>query len=100
MAPRAIDPKRFPALSQYVASLPQGLSSYPEAQSKGILLKSAIAPHYFHATWKDLPTELVGVMKRPPLVTSWVSTVLTDSVFCIVADTFYPTDEAMLQWSY
>ncbi len=95
-----VDAQQFPALSEYLAQLPQGIASYPAASTMGIILKSAVAEHYFHASWKRLPAVLVAALKRPPLPTSWVSTVMTDAVFCLIADTFYPTDEAVLKWSY
>lgn len=66
----------------------------------GILLKSAVSAHYFHPSWKGLPAPLVSAVRKPPLPTTWVPTVLTDAVFCLVADTFYPTREAMVRWSY
>ncbi len=66
----------------------------------GILLRSSIAESYFHPSWKQLPEELVNALKRPPLPTTWTSTVLTDAVFCVVADTFHPNEEAVLKWSY
>lgn len=100
MGPRPIDKAKFPALAEYLERLPAGLASYPEAQTLGLLLKSAVAPHYFHASWKELPPELMVVLRSPPLPTAWVSTVLTDAVFCVVADTFHPTREAVLKWSY
>jgi len=100
MPARPIDPKRFPALAEYLERLPAGLLSYPEATSKGILLRSSMASHYVHRTWKDLPPAIVSAVRSPPAVTGWVSTVLTDAVFCLVADTFYPTPEAMLKWNY
>ncbi|HTJ80715.1 MAG TPA: hypothetical protein VL400_03295 [Polyangiaceae bacterium] len=100
MAAGVVDPRAFPALADYLAKLPSGLASYPAARSKGILLRSSMSSHFFHRTWKDLPRELVDAVKAPPLATSWVSTALTDAVFCLVADTFHPTREAVLEWSY
>ena len=100
MGPRPIDKQLFPALAEYLERLPDGLASYPEAQSLGLLLKSSVAPHYFHPSWKGLSPEIVTALRSPPLPTAWVSTVLTDAVFCVVADTFFPTREAVLKWNY
>ena len=100
MVGEKVDASRFPELSRYLGALPSGLSSYPEARSMGILLRSATSARYFHPSWKDLPKELVAALRAPPPATSWVPTVLTDAVFCVVADTFYPTREDVRDWSY
>ncbi len=100
MAGRPVDPQRFPALADYLSKLPAGLASYPEATTMGILLKSAVSQQYFHPSWRDLPQPLVDGLRRPPLPTTWVPAVLTDAVFCVICDTFYPTPEAVEAWTY
>jgi hypothetical protein len=95
-----IDAARFPALADYVERLPAGLASYPEAESLGIMLRSAVSSHYFHPTWKELPAEIVGLVKKPPLPTVWIPTVLNDAVLALLIDTYYPTDAAVQKWSY
>jgi hypothetical protein len=95
-----IDPKRFPSLADYLSRLPAGLSSFPHAQSKGILLRSSVSGTYFHPSWEKLPPTMVDAMRHPPLPTQWVSSALTDAVFCAVADTLYPTEEAVVKWTY
>ncbi len=96
----AIDARRFPALAAYVGNLPAGLRSYPEAQTKGIVLRSSVSGRYFHPAWNGLPDALTGPMRSPPLPTAWVPTVITDAVFCAVADAFYPSDEAVVKWNF
>jgi hypothetical protein len=100
MAERTVDRTRFPALADYLAHLPAGLASYPQATSRGIILRSAVSPHYFHPSWKELPTDVIAAVKAPPLPTSWISTAVTDAIFCLIADTFYPSDQAVRDWSY
>ncbi len=95
-----IDAAQFPALADYLDHLPDGLASYPEAESAGIMMRSAVSAHYFHPTWRDLPKEIVGVVRKPPLPTVWVPTVINDAVQSLIADTFYPTDEALMKWSW
>lgn len=98
--PAGVDPTVFPATSAYLTRLPAGLASYPEAMTKGILMRSALSSHPFHPSWRSLPAEIVTPIRSPPLPTSWTSAVLTDVAFCLIADTFYPTREAVLKWSY
>jgi hypothetical protein len=43
---------------------------------------------------------MIDAMRHPPLPTAWISSALTDAVFCAVADTHYPTEEAVVKWTY
>ena len=90
----------FPHLVDYLAKLPAGLDSYPACLSKGALLRSSLLGIPFHSSWASLPPKLCSALEKPPLPTEWVSTVLTDSAFYVVTDTYFPTTDAMLKWSY
>lgn len=95
-----MDASEFPHLFAYLAKLPDGLASYPECRTKGILIRSSVKEVAFHPSWEALPEPILQVMKDPPLPTAWVSTVLTNAVHFAVADTYHPTPEAMLDWNY
>jgi hypothetical protein len=90
----------FPHLDEYLSRLPEGLDSYRECLSKGALLRSSLVGVRPHPTWAALPAPIRRAIDAPPLPSDWVSTVITDAVFYVVADTYYPTDDAMLRWSY
>ncbi len=90
----------FPHLAEYLAKLPNGLASYPACLTKGALLRSSLAHARFHPSWTSLPPVLRAALESPPLPSDWVSTVVTDSAFYVVADTYYPTVEALMQWTY
>ncbi|MEM6956036.1 MAG: hypothetical protein AAF645_10120 [Myxococcota bacterium] len=93
-----IDSERFPSLADYIARLPDGLASYPECQSKGSLLLSAVLDQDLDEITEGLPPVLVNVMRAPPPAGVWVSAVLSDAAFHAVCDRVYATDDAMLAW--
>src|SRR5689334_17496564 len=90
----------FPVLEAYLRQLPAGLDSYADCETRGILLRSAAKEHAAHPAWESLPGVLQDVLRDPPVPTAWVSAVLTDAVFCVIADTYYPTRQAVFDWNY
>ena len=89
----------FPRLEEYVSRLPYGLDSYPECQTKGVVLASALGDFPFHDSWNELPAVVLARIVTPPLATEWVSSALTNAVQCVVADTYHPTDSALLSYN-
>ncbi len=98
--PHVVDPHRFPSLSAYLARLPEGLDSYPECQTKGSMIRSALEGHDFTQDLDGLPPRLVELVTDPPPPTRWLPLVYGDSVFHMVCDRFYPSEEAVLDWTY
>lgn len=90
---------RFPRLTDYLAKLPAGLASYPECQTKGVVLASALGDFPFHETWNELQQDVLARIVTPPVATEWVSSVLTNAVQCVVADTYHPTDAQVLSYN-
>jgi hypothetical protein len=90
-----VDRERFPTLNAYVAQLPQGLNSYPEARSKGSLLRSSLEGHDVGRLIDDV---LRAVIESPPPAGVWVPAVHSDAVFHAVVDRFHPTDERVIAW--
>lgn len=95
-----VDETRFAHLSRYLKELPAGLASYPECESKGTLFRTALQGNAFDPSWNELPEALLEALRHPPLPTQWVPSVLADAAFFVVCDTYYPTAEAMLRWTY
>jgi hypothetical protein len=87
-------------LRTYLERLPNGLGSYPDCRSKGILIRSTAEAVPFHESWNELPAAIANAFRSPPLPTAWVSTVLTNAVHCVIADTYYPVPAALLSWNY
>ena len=94
-----VDAARFPRLAHYLDLLPEGIHSYPECQSKGVLVRSAIDGHDFGEALERLPVELRELIESPPPAGVWVSAVLCDAAFHAVCDRFYPTDQAIREWT-
>jgi hypothetical protein len=95
----SLDPARFPSLHAYLSALPSGLDSYPEAQSKGSMLRSSIEGQDLGELGLGLPDPLRRLIEAPPPSGVWVSAVHTDAVFHAVADRFYPTDDQVIAWT-
>lgn len=95
-----VDPSRFPTLAEYLDRLPSGLLAYPDCRSKAGLVRSALEGHDLSDVLDGLPEALRATIVTPPPLTEWVPAVLSDAVFHAVCDTFYPTPEAMLRWTY
>lgn len=89
----------FPRVTEYLARLPDGLDSYPECQTKGVVLASALGELPFHDRWDELPERVLTRMRSPPLATEWVPTVLTNAVQCAVADVYHPSDREVLAYN-
>ncbi|MGE0790238.1 MAG: hypothetical protein AB7S26_31475 [Sandaracinaceae bacterium] len=94
-----MDAARFPRLAHYLDLLPEGIHSYPECRSKGVLFRSAIDGHDLGDVIDRLPSELRDVILSPPPAGVWMPAVHCDAAFHAVCDRFYPTDQAIRDWS-
>lgn len=87
-------------LERYLQSLPAGIDSYPECQTRGIIVRSAVKEHAPKPAWSTLPLQLRELIHDPPLPTTWVPAVLSDAMFCVLVDTYYPTKQAIFTWNH
>lgn len=91
----------LPQLSAYLDSLPAGLASYPHCQTKASLVLSALRGlEQEELLASGLPAELETFIREPPPLGLWVPAVLSDAMFHACCDVFYPTESAMLKWTY
>ena len=95
-----VDPARFPALSEYLGTLPAGMDSYPDCQAKGSMVVSALEGHDLSAELDALPPVLVELVRDPPPPTRWIPLVWSEALFHVVCDSFYPGEEAVIAWTY
>lgn len=95
-----LDRDRYPRLADYLDGLPEGLGSYPECESKGSLLASSLDGHDIDDLCRGLPPPLVALIREPPPAGVWVSAAMTDAVFHAVCDRHYPSEIAVLRWTY
>ncbi|MEM9191758.1 MAG: hypothetical protein AAGF12_21480 [Myxococcota bacterium] len=95
-----VDAVRFPGLARYLDTLPAGLDSYPECETKGVILRGAIDGHPLDEVAAGLPEELRSALDQPPPGGVWIPAVLSDCAFHAVCDRYYPTESAMIEWTY
>lgn len=88
----------LPHVDEYVAQLPDGLASYPEAVAKASTLRQmrSILPADFE--WDRMPAELREVVVSPPPVSSWVPESIACAVSLAVRDIAFDDDAAFLDW--
>ncbi len=90
----------MPALSAYVAGMPEGLASYPDARCKGSLLVNLIEQDRLRASQIQLlPPALRQRWESPPLVNAWIPETLTAAAILAHLDLVFRGDEAdLLRW--
>lgn len=91
--------ERYRYLREYLAALPEGLSSYPECVSKATLLRSSIEGHEDARLGADLPAELVELYRHPPPATVWVPAAKVNAILHVVIDLYYPRREDVIEWA-
>lgn len=94
-----VDADRYPQVAAYIGRLPEGLGSYPECRAKGSLIASALEGHDVADLGDGLPDAIAAMLRRPPASGLWVAAPLSDAVFYLLADVFYPTEDAVMQWT-
>jgi hypothetical protein len=89
----------FPRVDEYLAGLPAGLSSHPDALAKAALLRRALSERPIgrdHVV--ALPPVIRDVVTCPPLDGEWVRDVWLACVLLAIADVYEMTDEVYLSW--
>jgi hypothetical protein len=91
---------RCPRLTAYLAALPRGLESHPEAEVKGSILRSGIEGHELPAAYlAELPEPVRDALLTPPLPGSFMSETVGVAAYLAIGDYFYPEDRAFLNWA-
>ncbi len=97
----ALDADAFPALAAYVASLPDGLNSYPHCQSKAALYRSLLADRPLaEADLAALPADLRRLVQAPKTVASWIPEVHSHALMLAVYDRRFDSLAAFEQYSF
>lgn len=94
---------RYPSVTQYLAALPNGLASFPDAQVKAAVLLDAIQGHPVDADEGELPSEMLQLLREPPPVSSWVPEVLFNATMLATFDQDFAEvggERAFLNWVY
>lgn len=96
--PEELDRSRYPRVSLYERSLPEGLSSHPQCLSKGTLFRNAVQVTPFDPI--GLPPTVAALIRQPPPPNVWLPAVLYDAVMLAVVDARMESDDAFLEWTY
>lgn len=80
---------RSPTLEAYIASLPRGLDSYPEAQEKAGALRVSLGGTDLDAVCAVLPPAILDLIRNPPPVATWMSETLFTGLLCAQLDVLH-----------
>jgi len=90
--------ERLPRVSAYVAALPDGLASYPEAQAKASTIHELgrQVPRGFPL--EQIPPDLRELLLSPPPVSSWISETQACALSLALRDVGFDDDASYLAW--
>jgi serine/threonine protein kinase len=106
LSPKPATPKpvsavsRTPLLDAYLASLPNGVESFPEVQQKGSIVQTFLegVPIQQHLT--SLPEAVAELVRHPPLASAWISEVKAAALYLACAELCFPSTEAWVEFAY
>ena len=87
----------FPRLSQYLASLPAALKSYPEFQTKGAVLRNVM--DMMSPAKRPFPEPLAPLIKAPPKHSAWIPEVHLWAILLAEADQQSMSEATFIDWS-
>ena len=87
-----------PRTAQWLASLPDGLDSYPECQVKGSMVRgySEFMPE--GVDLQRLPAPVRDLVTDPPLVSAWISETKMIALCLAFRELYFETDAGYLSW--
>jgi hypothetical protein len=94
-----VDAERFPLVAAYLARLPEGIRSYPDAKIRGGLIHSILTAYPLVARGA-LPDVVCDWVDSPPLTSEWVPQVVARVLLRAYFDEVFKTREAYLGWAY
>lgn len=92
-----LDPSRFHEASQYAATLPKGLASFPACAVRDIAIEALTRDFGRLAEEPGLPTEVANVL-RGRLGASWVPEVTFQVAELVVRDLGFEDDASYFAW--
>lgn len=95
-----VNPIRYPTLYRYIASLPQGIDSYPDMKALADV-PAAIRIQFPHLVKKDdLPPAIVAALTAPWYSGTWIPEVHFMALNALVRDVIYKNDSGYLQFCF
>lgn len=93
-----MDTAAYPRTTRYLRSLPNGLLSHPECECKASVYREALANLPRTMDVRGLDPLLADYFTNPMPVSSWIPEVVNSAVFLAMADAFFATDTAFVDW--
>lgn len=93
-----MDASTYPRVSRYIKSLPRGLASHPECECKASVYREALAAVPKPIDARGLDPLIADYLVNPMPVSTWVPEVVNTAIFLTMADMYFPTDTAFLDW--
>lgn len=81
-----------------MATLPEGLDSYPEAQAKGSMARTVLDHQPETLDPAKLPDELRWMLEHPPTANQWIPEARVLALMHAVRDLAFESDEAFFEW--
>lgn len=89
----------LPHMSAYLARLPHGLDSFPEAKAKASLYRSTIDATMV-PDLSVLPPVLARLLETPAPVSSWINEVHSHALILAARDLRFDSDAAFVDFAY
>jgi len=89
----------LPRTQEYLARLPDGLNSYPDAVVKGSLVRGISEFKTERFASRPLPSQLQAWIDAPPLASQWVSETRLVAFGIAVRESYFDTDGEYLAWT-
>lgn len=100
LTPKSEGNPKTPLLNAYLASLPQGLESFPEVQQKGSIVQSFLEGVPIQQHLSSLPRPIAELVKHLPPPSAWISEVKAAALYLACADLCFPSAEAYVEFAY
>src|SRR5215469_9981046 len=85
-----------PSIETYLASLPRGLSSYPECQHKGEPLDVWLRQSPTRDIARHVPAQVAGLLNRDRAAPTWVPEVHANVLYLAMREAHFADDAAFL----
>jgi hypothetical protein len=96
-----LDTRLYPRVAAYLAHLPRGVDSFPEATGKVSVVRSFIESTNLELFEDDrCPPAVAQLIRSPPPHSSWVSEVTMMAAFFALADHKHLSGAAAERWMY
>ncbi|HOX45305.1 MAG TPA: hypothetical protein PK668_17040 [Myxococcota bacterium] len=95
-----VNARRFPTVARYLDLHCGRLDRHPGCQVKTGLLRDVIEGHPLERVERDLPAEVVELLRSPPPVNVWMPEMLIEAVLQACADEHFASQAEAEEWAF